>query len=128
MEFCGTHVQNEILEMIDRLESSRPGNWDSLLKEFQVFKIWGMYKFLRDRFRNVSYSENSVLNSFFHIIIYLVMAGNWNLLNARNFITTNMLSWYHFIQNNQFLMLSFFSFDYLVCVSVWVCACYCRDA
>lgn len=39
MEFCGTHVQNKILEMIYRLESSRTGNWDSLLKEFQVFKI-----------------------------------------------------------------------------------------
>lgn len=56
MEFCGTHVQNKILEMIYRLESSRTGNWDSLLKEFQVFKIWGMYKLLRGRFRNVSYS------------------------------------------------------------------------
>lgn len=56
MEFCEAHAQNKILEMIDKLESSKTGNWDSLLKESQVFKIWGMYKLLRGRFRNVSYS------------------------------------------------------------------------
>lgn len=38
----GAHVQNKILDMIDKLESSRTGQRDSLLKGFQVFKIWRM--------------------------------------------------------------------------------------
>lgn len=59
MEFCGAHAQNKILEMIDKLESSRTGNWDSLLKEFEVFKIWRMYKLLKGRFTNVSYSKKT---------------------------------------------------------------------
>lgn len=35
----GGPVQNKILDMIDKLESSRTGDWNSLLKEFQVSKI-----------------------------------------------------------------------------------------